>query len=213
MAVFSATFKEIENIMNTNSFTSVKDASYQSCITSEKARDTASYILEIEPSFVDNASKEILAQIKEGQILRYGETHEPKYYVIADGNYVPADAKSKGAIKVDAYYAMSYSSQQFGQFKNDDPAKHGILKTIRDDINKYCSNRTRDLVSSCRKLIAERSGIKKERSATKSFAVFITEMMDTAKTRVKTAQSRGDDTADAKKLGDAIKAFDKVWKA
>jgi hypothetical protein len=38
-------------------------------------------------------------------------------------------------------------------------------------------------------------------------------MMDTAKTRVKTAQNRGDETADAKKLGDAIKAFDKVWKA
>ncbi len=199
--------------MNNQLFKSVKDASYQSCITSEKARDTASYILDVEPSFVDNPSKEILAQIKEGQILRYGETHEPKYYIIADGNYVPCDAKAKGAIKVDAYYAMSYSSQQFGQFKNEDPAKHGILKTIRDDINKYCSNRTRDLTASCRRLIAERSGIKKERSATKSFAVFITEMMDTAKTRVKTAQSRGDETADAKKLGDAIKAFDKVWKA
>ncbi len=198
--------------MNNQLFKSVKDASYQSCITSEKARDTASYILDVEPSFVDNPSKEILAQIKEGQILRYGETHEPKYYIIADGNYVPCDAKAKGAIKVDAYYAMSYSSQQFGQFKNEDPAKHGILKTIRDDINKYCSNRTRDLTASCRRLIAERSGIKKERSATKSFAVFITEMMDTAKTRVKTAQSRGDETADAKKLGDAIKAFDKVWK-
>lgn len=195
------------------SFTSAKDASYQSCINSEKARDTASYILEVEPNFIDGASKEILAQIKEGQILRYGETHEPKYYLITDGNYVPCEANTKGSIKVDAYYAMSYSSQQFGQFKNEDPAKHGILKTIRDDINKYCSNRSRDLVSSCRKLIAERSGIKKERSATKAFATFIKEMMDSAKTRVKTAQSRGDDTADAKKLGDAIKAFDKVWKA
>lgn len=199
--------------MNNQLFKSVKDASYQSCINSEKAKDTASYILEVEPNFVDGASKEILAQIREGQILRYGETHEPKHYVIADGNYVPCDAKAKGAIKIDVYYAMSYSSQQFGQFKNEDPAKHGILKTIRDDVNKYCSNRTRDLVSSCRKLIAERSGIKRERSATKSFATFISEMMDSAKTRVKTAQSRGDETADAKKLGDAIKAFDKVWKA
>lgn len=199
--------------MNNSLFKSVKDASYQSCINSEKAKDTASYILEVEPNFVDGASKEILAQIKEGQILRYGETHEPKHYVIADGNYVPCDAKTKGAIKVDAYYAMSYSSQQFGQFKNEDPAKHGILKTIRDDINKYCSNRSRDLVASCRRLIAERSGVKRERSATKSFDKFISEMMDSAKTRVKTAQSRGDETADAKKLGDAIKAFDKVWKA
>ena len=40
-----------------------------------------------------------------------------------------------------------------------------------------------------------------------------TEMMDSAKARVKTAQSRNDETADAKKLSDAIKAFDKVWKA
>ena len=199
--------------MNNSLFKSVKDASYQSCITSEKARDTASYILDVEPNFVDGASKEILAQIKEGQILRYGETHEPKFYIIADGNYVPCEEKTKGAIKIDVYYAMSYSSQQFGQFKNEDPAKHGILKTIRDDVNKYCSNRTRDLVSSCRKLIAERSGVKRERSATKSFAQFITEMMDSAKTRVKTAQSRGDETADAKKLSDAIKAFDKVWKS
>jgi len=199
--------------MNTNLFTSVKDASYQSCITSEKANDTASYILSVEPNFVDNASKEIMAEIKEGQILRYGETHEAKHYIIADGNYVPCEPKAKGSIKIDAYFAMSYSSQQFGQFKNEDPAKHGILKTIRDDVNKYCSNRTRDLVASCRRLIAERSGVKKERSATKSFSTFITEMMDSAKTRVKTAQSRGDETADAKKLSDAIKAFDKVWKA
>ena len=199
--------------MNNSLFKSVKDASYQSCITSEKATDTASYILEVEPSVVDNPSKEILAQIKEGQILRYGETHEPKFYVIADGNYVPCDAKAKGAIKIDAYYAMSYSSQQFGQFKNEDPAKHGILKTIRDDINKYCSNRTRDLTASCRRLLNERAGVKRERSATKTFAQFITEMMDSAKSRVKTAQSRGDESADAKKLGDAIKAFDKVWKS
>lgn len=212
MAVFSATIKEL-NQMNNSLFKSVKDASYQSCITSEKAQDTASYLLEVEPNFVDGASKEILAQIKEGQILRYHETHEPKFYVIADGNYVPCDAKTKGAVKIDTYYAMSYSSQQFGQFKNEDPAKHGILKTIRDDVNKYCSNRSADLVRSCRKLLAERSGVKRERSATKSFATFITEMMDSAKTRVKTAQSRGDDTADAKKLSDAIKAFDKVWKA
>ena len=34
-----------------------------------------------------------------------------------------------------------------------------------------------------------------------------------SKTRVKTAQNRGDDTADAKKLSNAIGAFNKVWKA
>lgn len=194
-------------------FNSLKDASYKSCISSEQGTEAASYVLEQCPNFVDNPPKEVIAQLKEGQILRYSEIREPKYYQRIDGNYIPCEANTKGASKVDVFFAMSYTPQQFGQIRNDDPAWHGIIKLVRDDFSKYSSNRLSDIVRSCRKLIDERSGKKRERSATKSFNEFITEMLDSAKTRVKTAQNRGDDTADAKKLSNAIGAFNKVWKA
>lgn len=200
--------------MTTNQgFTSIKDASYQSCINSEKQSSVADYILQQCPTFVDDQPKEILAQLREGQMLRYSEITEPKYYHLVDGNLIPCDAKTKGARKVDVFYAMSYSPQQFGQIRNDDPNWHSIIKEVRNEFSKYVSNRNSDLLRSCRKLIDERNGVKRERGVTKSFNEFIKDMMDTAKARVKTAQSRGDESADAKKLGDAIKSFYKVWNA
>jgi hypothetical protein len=37
-------------------------------------------------------------------------------------------------IEIGVAYAFAYSSQEFGKLKNTNPALHGIIKVIRDDV-------------------------------------------------------------------------------
>lgn len=187
-------------------FKSLKDASYQSCINKEKDASVASYIIDVCPSFADNPSDEVIAEIKAGQMLRFSEIREPKYYT---ADYVPCSADTKGARKFDIHVAMSYSQQQFGRLKNEDPKLHAIIKSIRDDFSTYSSNRLTELKTSVKKLINERLGIKKERSATKDFADWLSDLADTVKDRAKKAKARGDATVSDVQVTAVVKALKK----
>ena len=127
--------------MSHQNFASIKDASYQSCISAEKGIAIGKYILTQCPTFLDSMSDEIKAEIESGQMLRFHENNPPQYY--KDG--VPCESTTKGAIKVDINVVMSFSQQEFGRFKNEDPVKHGIHKTWRDSWSTYKSNRMKDL--------------------------------------------------------------------
>ena len=187
-------------------FKSLKDASYQSCINKEKDASVAAYVLDQCPSFLDNPSDEVIAEIKAGHLLRHSEITEPKYYT---ADFVPCSADTKGAMKYDIHTAMSYTQQQFGRLKNDDPKLHAVIGAIRKSFSTYSSNRMTDLKTSVRKLLNERNGVKRERSATKDFAVWLAELADTIKTRAKTAKARGDDTVNDAQVMAVVKAMKK----
>lgn len=187
-------------------FKSLKDASYQSCINKEKDASVAAYVLDQCPSFLDNPSEEVIAEIKAGHLLRHSEITEPKYYT---ADFVPCSADTKGAMKYDIHTAMSYTQQQFGRLKNDDPKLHAVIGGIRKSFSTYSSNRMTDLKTSVRKLLNERNGVKRERSATKDFAVWLAELADTIKTRAKTAKARGDDTVNDAQVMAVVKAMKK----
>ena len=185
---------------NTPLVASFKDAGYQSARSSETMATIARWILERNPSFLDSPSDEEKAELREGWALRWQELNPATKY---NADWIPAD---NGGIEVSLAYCLSYSQQAFGQMKNDNPVQHGIIKQIRDAFNKYCSNRMGDLKTAVRRVVNE--GKTTTRQQAKQYDEFLKDLFDTAKSRCKTAQARGDATAPSEvALRMAIDAF------
>jgi hypothetical protein len=102
---------------------------------------------------------------------------------------------------------MSFSSQAFGNFRNDEPIKHGIHKGWRDDWSDYKSNRMKDLKRYVKQYLDSLAGKVRERAPTKDFAVWLAETVSTIKDRAKTAKSRGDTTVNDAVVNTIVKAI------
>ena len=176
------------------SFKSLKDASYQGCISNERSTSIGQYVYDKCPSFLEAIPEEVKAEIEAGQMLRFHELHPAQWFT---KEWIPCEEGTKGSHKVDINVVMSFSSQEYGRFRNDDPVKHGIHKAWRDDWGTYKSNRLGDLKRYVRNYVDKLNGKKRERSATKDFAVWLKEdLLPSIKARAKTAKARGDNTVD-----------------
>lgn len=173
--------------------TSLKDASYQGCISSERGVSIGRFINEKCPTFLDSIPDEIKAEIESGQMLRFNELNPAQWYT---QDWVPCEEGTEGSQRVDINVVMSYSSQVFGTFRNDDPVKHGIHKTWRDNWSDYKSNRMKDLKRYVKAYLDSLTGKVRERAPTKDFAVWLADTVGTIKERAKTAKARGDATVD-----------------
>jgi hypothetical protein len=189
---------------STSEITSLKDASYQGCISSEKGINIGQFIHSKCSSFLEAIPEEIKAEIEAGQMLRYHELHPAQFYT---QDWVPCEEGTKGSRKVDINIVMSFSSQEYGKWKNEDPIKHGIHKTWRDDWSTYKSNRLGDLKRYVRAYLDKLNGTKRERAPTKDFAVWLKEEIATIKSRAKTAKARGDTTVDDSVINAIAKAI------
>lgn len=190
--------------MSKSTFTSVKDASYQGCLSSERGEAIGKYLFEQCPTFLDAIPEEIKAGIEEGQMLRFHENHPAQYYT---KDWIPCDAKTEGATKVDINVVMSFSSQEYGKWRNENPIKHGIHKGWRDDWSTYKSNRMSDLKRYVKLYKDKLEGKTRERTATKDFAVWLKEEVDNIKTRAKNAKARGDTTVNDAVINAIVKAI------
>lgn len=184
---------------------SFKDAGYQSAVSSERTASIARYVFDNCPTFLDEVPKEIKAELEEGFALRWQETHPAVKYT---ADWVPSD---KGNVEVTLAYCLSYSQQAFGQMKNEDPVKHSIIKKVRDEFNKYKSNRLADLRTAVRRVANE--GKTSTRQQAKQFVAWLDDTFDTMKARCKTATARGDADANEVKLRVAIDAFKRAYHA
>jgi hypothetical protein len=173
--------------------TSLKDASYQGCISAERGVSIGRFIHEKCPTFLDSIPDEIKAEIESGQMLRFNELNPAQHYT---KDWIPCKEGTEGSVRIDINHVMSYSSQAFGNFRNDDPVKHGIHKGWRDDWSDYKSNRMKDLKRYVKQYLDSLTGKVRERAPTKDFAVWLAEQVSTIKERAKTAKSRGDTTVD-----------------
>jgi hypothetical protein len=184
--------------------TSLKDASYQGCISSERGVSIGRFIHSKCATFLEAIPDEIKAEIEEGQMLRFNELNPVQYYT---KDWIPCAEGTEGAQRVDIHTVMSYSSQAFGNFRNDDPVKHGIHKEWRDDWSDYKSNRMKDLKRYVKQYLDSLAGKKRERAPTKDFAVWLSDTVSTIKERAKTAKSRGDATVDDAVVSAIVKAI------
>ena len=193
--------------------TSWSDAGYKQARIGEASRGLAQWALSRCPGIVDDVPKEVKAGLYAGFQLRKHELDGDSYYKMGEGGtYIPLDGKPddsvKGVVCMTINSAMSYSQQEYGKMRETDPAKHAIIKPLRDAFSDYAGNRLRELRSAVRRLQSE--GKPRERSANKAFYESMKAAFDVQEKKVKTAKDRGDVNADPVKFKLAVEAF---WKA
>ena len=196
------------------SYKSLSDFGYNVAKRADAVRADGAWALDNIVGFPEDVSPETRVELYEGFRQRASEL--PKYaeviYGVVDGNVIPLSQLSgdapKEQFKVNVAMVFSYSQQQIGAMKNEDPAKYRVIYDLRDRVNKYCSGRLADLKLAAKKVLRERNPESQTRAATLSFAEFIEKTIDTMKTRCKSAEARGNDpTANSKALDQAIIAF------
>ena len=195
--------------------TSLKDGAYKQAVASDRERGVAKFVMEKCKTFPDTIPDEVRAELYAGYQLRFNETNKADRYAIVNDHYLLIDGsnpdleKEREIVVIGTDYAMSFSQQQYGKLKNENPYLHAIIKTWRDKISTYCSNRLGDLKRQARAIMRE--GKPRERSATADFAHRLEEVFKDLRIKCDNAQKRGDETADKKKFDLARTAFMTAW--
>ena len=198
--------------------TSFKDGAYKQAVANDRMRGVARYVMEQSKGFPETIPDEVKEQLYDGYRLRFNEVNKAERYAIVNDHYLlidgsnPAleDEREKVVVGVD--YAFSFSQQQYGKLKNENPYLHAIIKSWRDKVNTYCSNRLGDLKRQARTILNE--GKTKERGATLDFNQRVVEVFKGDQgliVKCKNAKSRGDETANEAKLKLAVDAFMVQW--
>ena len=194
-----------------STITSLKDLGYQQAGTGDSLDQQAEYALSHIAGFPEEISSEAKESLYDGYRMRHNERHPAKVYAVVNDHYVlatPEQIKNAKVEKVEigVAYAFAYSSQEFGKLKNTNPALHGIIKVIRDDVADYCSNRLGDLKRACKRILAKRNGNTTTRT-TLDFADSMTKLFDAQAKSVKVKEAKRDTTANSAKYVLAVKAF------
>jgi hypothetical protein len=192
---------------------SIKDGAYKQAVASDRMRSVARFVLEHSKGFPETVQDEVKEQLYDGYRLRFSEVNKPEQYAIINDHYVlvntPELAESREKVNIGVEYAFSFTQQQFGKMKNDNPYLHAIIKSWRDKVNNYCSNRLADLKRQARAI--QNEGKQRERGATADFSKRVTDVLADLAVKCKNAQARGDESADEKKFTLARNAFMTAW--
>lgn len=196
---------------------SIKDGAYQQAVATQTIDDFASYCIDNIAGFPESLPDEYKDQLYQGYQLRYSQKYPGDTYAVINSHYIKASEEHHANDKIEKIelsvaYVMSFSPQEFGKIKNDNPELHSLIKKLRDEVNAYCSNRKNDLIRKAFKIIDARSGKTKTRTANKDFDESITALFESFDTKLKTAKSRGDITADENRYKKAKIAFLAIWK-
>ena len=194
-----------------STFTSLKDLGYQQAKTGDSLETQAQFALEKIAGFPEDVPSEAREMLYEGYRMRHSERYPAKVYAVVNDHYIlatPEHIKNAKVEKVEmgVSYAFAYSSQEFGKLKNTNPALHSIIKTIRDDVGDYCSNRLGDLKRAAKTLLAKRNGNTTTRT-TLDFAQSMLNAFTAQEKSVKVKQAKGDTTANSAKYALAVKSF------
>jgi hypothetical protein len=191
------------------SISSLKDLGYQQAKTGDSLETQAQFALDNITGFPEDVPSEAKDALYDGYRMRYSERKPATMYAVINDHYVLATEehlKNKKVEKVEmgVAYAFSYSSQEFGKLKNTNPALHGIIKTIRDDVADYCSNRLGDLKRAAKRLITKSDGSSR---TTLDFAQSMLKAFEAQEKSVKVKQAKGDTTANSAQFALAVKSF------
>lgn len=198
-------------------FVSISQTGYDAAKAGDSLVDIAAIALDNIPEFAaaetkKDISKETRDEFYIGARKRFGERYPATEYAIVNSNYIKRDALDEDAkvsesIKIGVDYAFSMSQQEVGGLKENDPQRHAIVTEIRNRCNAYCSNAFGSLFVKVKQLQRERNGESKTRQQALQYSAWLEKILDDMKTRVISAESRGDATADKKRLNDAVIAF------
>jgi hypothetical protein len=200
--------------------TSLRDAGYQQAVTSDATTIQVRYVMSQCPDFPESITDEAKAELVSGYQLRFTENNPDVEYAVIDGNYLPVSTlkdvpEKTERVKIGSGFAMSFTQQAFGSLKNDksptyNPALHAIVKEWRNRVNKYCSNRFKDLVSAAKRILNE--GKERTRAQADVFSDYLVKTFETMQTRCKVSKvQRSDESANEKLFIAAKVAFFAKW--
>jgi hypothetical protein len=197
-------------------FTSLKDSAFQQAGAAQTLEDVARYVLGNVKDFPKEVPTEAKDALYDGYRMKFNLLKPAVIYAVINDHYIRATPEHMKAdnvekVEIGVAYAYSYSAQEFGKLANTNPALHSLIKEIREKCSTYCSNRLGDLKRAATKILNE--GQERKRTANKNFDEFVEDWFkETAPTRLISARSRNDATADEKRWNEAKVAFMVKWK-
>jgi hypothetical protein len=201
------------SVVNEVEYKSLRDLGYSVAKKSDAVKLDGKFAVEHIAGFPDAILPEARLELNEGFRLRASELpkYQPVEYSVVDGNYIPSSQLRESVAEkyiVSVASAFSYTQQQFGAMKNENPQLYLIVQDLRNRVNKYSSGCMSDLMSAARKYLKELNPESKTRAATLAYVDYLEKVLADMITRCKTAESRGnDDTANLARLNEAIIAF------
>lgn len=194
----------------------LKQIAYQQASFADNLKGLARSVYEQYPNLDDEVADEVKADLFAGYQLRVAE-NQPKidqHFIVESGNFLPVEKLAFDNHKGEKYHRtvaniMAYTPQAFGALRQSNPQLHAVIKSERDSVSKYCSNRLADLKKAIHAIKNE--GVARVRGATKTFAETVKDTLDGLKKKCANAKARGDDTANDKKLITAISEFNRKW--
>jgi hypothetical protein len=194
----------------------LKQIAYQQASFADNLKGLARSVYEAYPNLDDEVADEVKADLFAGYQLRVAENQSSidQHFIVESGNYLPVEKLAFDNHKGEKYHRtvaniMAYTPQAFGALRQSNPQLHAVIKSERDSVSKYCSNRLADLKKAIHAIKNE--GVARVRGATKSFAETVKDTMDGLKKKCANAKARGDDSANDKKLILAISEFNRKW--
>jgi hypothetical protein len=196
----------------------LKQIGYQQASFADNLKGLARSVYEAYPNLDDEVSDEVKAELNAGYQLRVAE-NQPKIdqrFIVESGNYLPVDKLAFEKHTGEKYHRtvaniMAYTPQAFGALRQSNPQLHAVIKSERDSVSKYCSNRLADLKKAIHAIKNE--GVARVRGATKTFAETVKDTLDGLKKKCANAKARGDDSANEKQLVLAVSEFNRKWLA
>ena len=194
----------------------LKQIAYQQASFADNLKGLARSVYEAYPNLDDEVADEVKADLFAGYQLRVAENQSSidQHFIVESGNYLPVEKLAFEKHTGEKYHRtvaniMAYTPQAFGALRQSNPQLHAVIKSERDSVSKYCSNRLADLKKAIHAIKNE--GVARVRGATKTFAETVKDTMDGLKKKCANAKARGDDSANDKKLILAISEFNRKW--
>jgi hypothetical protein len=201
-------FVALDNLAD--SVTGLTDLGYKHARTKEAGAALALRAGELIAGFPENVSDEDKNRVCEGYRLRKDELDGTVYYRLEGKDTYHLSTKEaylkdqSNHMALNVAYAFSYTQQQFGALKKEQPNKHALIGAVRTAVNKYCSNTWNSLVSTYKALTRG----PRERSTNLSFYDWLGEQFDAIEKRAKVARTReGGDVPSEAQLKKAVAAF------
>ena len=192
----------------------LKQIAYQQASFADNLKGLARSVYEAYPNLDDEVADEVKADLFAGYQLRVAENQSSidQHFIVESGNYLPVEKLAFEKHTGEKYHRtvaniMAYTPQAFGALRQSNPQLHAVIKSERDSVSKYCSNRLADLKKAIHAIKNE--GVARVRGATKTFAETVKDTMDGLKKKCANAKARGDDSANDKKLILAISEFNR----
>lgn len=193
-------------------FQSLRDMSYQQAKIGDALESITQYAIDHIAGFPETCPPEAKAELYDGYRMRKAELIGDNVHAVVDGNYVkPTDEMLKNKkvekVNISVDFAFSFTAQEFGKLKGENPTLHAVVGQVRNQTQTYCSNRFGDLVSKAKKLIN-----KDTRQSRKelTFVESLQNMFDAQEKSCKVKQAKGDPVANIDKYKKAVAAF---WSA